>query len=429
MGNESEVRTPASAQYKAVILSVGGTAAPLWKTVVTVAPEVVVLLASQQSVPTCVEVQTACSNQGVVPEFEHVLVERPDNLTECYQRGLEAAERVKAKGIPAEEVLVDITGGTKVMSVGLGLATVREGFRFNYVSGNERADGGLGVVVDGSEFGVLTESPWHLFAVEEKAALAHQFNTYQFAAAGETVERLLDREGLRPHDRHLMQMLRDLVVGYAAWDRFDHRTACEKLRAQAEPLRSYAQDRYERSLRPFAQGVADNLRFLQDLQQASRGFKGLVSGHVADLLSNADRRAEEGKYDDAVARLYRAAEMAGQIAFEACFGCTTADVARDKLPEDLREEFVRKYAAGDGTVKLPLMATFEALAAAGDPLGRRFGERREELRGVLQGRNASILAHGTQPLENRHYDAFRSLVLDLTGRAQEDLVRFPRLET
>jgi CRISPR-associated protein (TIGR02710 family) len=273
-------------------------------------------------------------------------------------------------------------------------------------------------------------SPWHLFAVEEKVALAHQFNTYQFAAAGETVERLLAREALQQHDRHLMEMLRELVGGYAAWDRFDHKTACERLRVQAEALRHHAQDRYEKPLSAFAAVVGDNLAFLQRLQEASRGFKSPVVEHVVDLLSNADRRAEEGKYDDAVARLYRATEMAGQVAFQKHFGCATNDVPPEKLPEALRDAYTRKYGSEDKkTLKLPLVATFKALAAAGEATGKRFEERFKQLQGVLQGRNESILAHGTQPLEKKHYDAFRPLVLDLTGIAEGDLVRFPKLET
>ena len=34
---------------------------------------------------------------------------------------------------------------------------------------------------------------------------------------------------------------------------------------------------------------------------------------MADLLNNAQRRIDEGKYDDAVARLYRANELIAQI--------------------------------------------------------------------------------------------------------------------
>lgn len=53
------------------------------------------------------------------------------------------------------------------------------------------------------------------------------------------------------------------------------------------------------------------------LQEESKQFNVVCRGMVEDLVANADRRATEGKYDDAVARLYRATEMVAQVRFRA----------------------------------------------------------------------------------------------------------------
>ena len=63
----------------------------------------------------------------------------------------------------------------------------------------------------------------------------------------------------------------------------------------------------------FLAQINENLEFLK-LKISKRGIKtGDVKYYLPDLLNNAYRRIEEGKYDDAVARLYRSIELTAQL--------------------------------------------------------------------------------------------------------------------
>ena len=453
--NSSEGKSdlPASAgqtdnkKYRAAIITVGGTEEPIQKTIIENTPEFVVFLASNESIATAGKVVDGCKREDVRPEFEYIIVEDEANLVDCYKRSLEAIDKVKKRGYAAKEVLIDFTGGTKAMSVGLGLAAVREDFDFSYVSGRERTKDGVGVVISGTEEILISTSPWQLFAIEEKKALAVMFNKHQFLAASELVERLANRKNLPSYEQSLMGMLKELINGYLQWDHFKHPEARKSIdRHKVEAFEKFVNDhaghddraaKAVEQLGPFVEAVKNNCRFLERLQERTKGFKDgiLVEEHVVDLLANAHRRYEEGKYDDAFARLYRAVEMAGQIAFTRRFGYQTKEVPPEIIPatgagrsENLREEFVRKYAdEKTGMLKLPLTATYTVLSAVGDELGKRFDEHRETVQKFLHIRNNSILAHGIKPVKKEHYEEYQPFAMSLIGVKDDDLPQFPKL--
>ena len=445
--NSSEGKSdlPASAgqvdnkKYRAAIITVGGTEEPIQKTIIENTPEFVVFLASNESIETAGKVVEGCKREDVRPEFEYIIIEDEANLVDCYKRSLEAIDRVKKRGYAANEVLIDFTGGTKAMSVGLGLAAVREDFDFSYVSGRERTKDGVGVVVSGTEKILISTSPWQLFAIEEKKALVDMFNKHQFVAASKLAKNLVERRTLPPYEQSLMGMLQELINGYLQWDHFKHPVAYESIASQTKPLEKFVKehaghdDRAAKAveqLDPFVEAVKNNCCFLKRLKSHTMGFKKdeIVEEHVVDLLANAHRRYEEDKYDDAFARLYRAVEMAGQIAFTRRFKCQTDKVPPEIIPKNLREEFVQKYAdEKDGILKLPLTATYRVLSAVGDELGKRFDDHRESIQKFLHIRNNSILAHGIKPVKKEHYEEYQPFAMSLIGVKDDDLPQFPKL--
>ena len=145
------------------------------------------------------------------------------------------------------------------------------------------------------------------------------------------------------------------------------------------------------------------------------------------MIANAARRAMEGKYDDAVARLYRSVEMVGQIAFENEFKVSDGDVKNiEVLPQILRKDFRARYTDPiDGKIKLPLQAKFEALNAAEIEIGKQF-KQNHDLQNGLRKRNGSILAHGINPVQERDYESLNNAVMQMLG--ERELPVFPKLD-
>lgn len=408
---------------QAMIVSLGGSPEPLIKTLSEQRPQLVCFLASQESIDLVGKGKDGVATVGVSFRDHKALVEDINDLAHCSQRALACADWVAHQQIPAEEVVVDYTGGTKTMTAALVLAAVSRGFRFSYVGGTRRTKGGLGVVESGSEEVRLGANPWQLFAIQEQQRLVYYFNSYQFAACRRVIQDVADR--VSAEERQRFAVLGMLVEGYEAWERFKHGAALTCLEKGMAELRKLENVHAQGFLASLAPELTRNLEFLRRLHAERHTPQDLHPLLLSDLLANAERRLEEGKCDDAAARLYRLAEMIGQLELERMCGAKTENVPPTEIPEPLRGEFVRRYRdERDGRIKLPLEATFRLLAERGNELGQRFVEQRDRFSTLQQARNRSILAHGMTPIEERRVQELRDFVLTLVP--QRDELRFPK---
>lgn len=406
---------------QAMIISVGGTPEPVVKTLLEHRPGFVCFFGSEETIERVGEIKGLAREAGVEVRNRNVIVRDPQDLVACYRDAQEAAARVDEAGFEPEQVVVDYTGGTKTMSAALALATVGKGFRFSYVGGRERTKQGLGVVVTGTEEIRTGVSPWRLFAVEEKRAFASLFNRHLFASAEEVLSRAARHDA---EEQELLGALVRLARGYRHWDAFRHAEAKPEVAAGVAGLATWLRFRPDSGLEAALAAAQGSLAFLDRLQEGTRGFKRRHRLQVADLLANARRRAEVGRHDDAVGRVYRALELTGQLAFEEAFGRDTGAADPARLPESLRDEYVARYGGREGGgLQLPLFAVFRALEAAGRPEGLAFAARREEVEKLLYARNHSILAHGFEPVAPDLPARFEALVREAFGVGEA--VAFP----
>ena len=145
------------------------------------------------------------------------------------------------------------------------------------------------------------------------------------------------------------------------------------------------------------------------------------------MLANAQRRADEGHYDDAVARLYSAIEKTAKIALWVRHGINNSRVDVERMPESIREE-LRPMADADGMARIGLQKSYALLASLGDALGTAYMERRQELERQLEARNTSLLAHGFEPIGAEKYQKLLGIALDFLHATAGDLPVFPQLD-
>ena len=171
---------------------------------------------------------------------------------------------------------------------------------------------------------------------------------------------------------------------------------------------------------PDAEQRRRNLEFLQGLRRPAEGEMNVCDLHrLADIWAQAERRAGQGKYDDAVARLYRITEMALAVRLSE-HGLKATDrpcwAKMQKQVGKSYEQLCQKVEAlpADEAGKKPSLpreylglANLAALLAALDPAFRRgsYAAIRAKLGegGVFHRRNRSVLAHGTLPLTKEDY--------------------------
>jgi len=406
VGKGKEVRVE-----RALIATVGRTADPVEISVLEHEPDALLLIAGQDTLGVAAGIRES------YPQLASrvMLVEDAESLLEAFRVARRAYRQAKEWG--ARAVLADITGGTKPMTAGLTLALSGLGVTFVYVGG-ERRDPETGRVVSGAERVRVLEDPTERYHEAEWRAFKSAWNAWRMATAATVLGNLLKAPMLGPSEHRFYENLRKVALGLDAWDRFHHDEALALLQeglpialAVAEAWRHGAKVRVLRGLQAHLGHLAKLVR------KKGKPTRALL----ADLLANADRRAAAGRYDDALARLYRALELAA----EADLYTRTGIVLRDPQtwPESLRRS-LRDHAEPFG-LKGVLDLAFDVDLRLGNQgtLAQRIRGSWESIEPYLKKRHQSILAHGTLPVSEEDYRGLRSV---FDGWGIESAPEWPR---
>lgn len=391
-----------------LVLTVGGSQAPLRSAIRTQRPRFVAFVCSDatgrhpSSAP---EARAIAEAEGLAADAFEIVEVPPDDPDLAGPQCSAIVDELRRR-FPDARLRLDYTGGTKTMSASLMLAGIREPaarIELQIMKG-ERDD--LRQVKDGTEKATRldvdallagrtldqAERFWQRFGYAEAEAL--------LAGPADDLE---DAEAVPTALRRRLRRMHGLSAAFAAWDRFDHRTAYQLVHASGtDPL----------------------------LQAYKRPLKALRSNRdpsplmVLDLWHNACRRAARGQYEDAIARCYRATEAAAQWLLLEHANLRTKRVDPASAPPALRA--VLPPPTASGRLQLGLAQAWEVLirwgrdpsapeavraasaqmvdrhARLGDapfvllgvyPDGTRLRGRGDEA-GWLSRRNESILAHG-----------------------------------
>jgi CRISPR-associated protein (TIGR02710 family) len=406
-----------------LICTVGGTPQPIVATVRHWKPARVLLVPSADTRATA---ETVAQEPGLLQpgSWDSLELDDGQDFGDCVRRMRSLDEHVEAwrrKG-PEYDVIVDFTGGTKCMSAALSLVSRRWPCAFSYVGGTERTKGGTGIVVSGKEQTLVTQNPWNALgyqAIEDACLL---FDRHAFMPAADRLDgarRAADDESVK----RSLSTFHQLCEGYGVWDRFQHKDAIQRLASVLKNatdiqtiLGSHRSETVVRSIK----------RDQQALQRLVAQPRSRTT--IADLLANARRRKDEARYDDGVARLYRAIESLAQLALAERHEIQSTDrVPLERIPESIRGHWSLR--AEDGKLLLGLQDAFALLDELGDPTGRDFKALglHDPQRSPLAARNQSILAHGFQPVGFNVFDQLWCAAMSLGGFSDSELPEFPHL--
>ncbi|WP_411872054.1 TIGR02710 family CRISPR-associated CARF protein [Vulcanococcus limneticus] len=325
-----------------------------------------------------------------------------DRLDQVYLTARELISRIR-RDDPTASIAVDYTGGTKTMATGLALAAIDDGrVELLLTTADRRPKGELAIQ------GHSTPVPVDVALVHTRRLLDGELPPllarHDYAAAQQAITRVR-RLSLPAAIIASLHRAETLVMAFDYWDRCDHR---QSLILLAE----YAADPQVKQAFFLPLKRVLGSRQLVDLPQSpqeepeyeARG-RLAIQGHgleaIEDLLLNAERRAQQDRYDDAVGRLYRALELTAQLLLVLDHdGIRTADVDLALLPPSLQDRYAAKRTERQGKLRLQLALhdSFELLAELGHPVGLQWRERKSALIDALQVRNNSLFAHGFRPV-------------------------------
>lgn len=155
-------------RLKAMLISLGGTAAPVIFSLNRQKPEYICFFVSEET--------RESVDKDILPKLafkclhhQWIVTSNAERLSECYRAlSMELPDILKKWKVEPKDLLVDYTGGTETMSVALALAAIDGSSRYSYVGGDECSRGGTGVVVNGKERMWFLDNPWDEIALGER---------------------------------------------------------------------------------------------------------------------------------------------------------------------------------------------------------------------------------------------------------------------
>ena len=323
-------------------------------------------------------------------KFSYRIVDSPMEIGDAFDRFERLLAELEREGYAAEEVVLDPTGGTTPMRLGAALAAITRGLRMvhrrfpmSYVAGEWKPDEG------GEAEIVPMDNPLESTGLLREGQAVTLFDRRDYPAAALVLEDVVSKvSGVAR--RYYYEGLLRLARGYAAWDVADYGAALEELKRARESLGvGFAERELAERARTLTASINGHLPFLGKV----RGR--LSVENVVDMLENARRRIEDqGRYDDGVARLYRALEMWHQWRLLSSHSIDTSEVDWKKADETSRSRFLERT----GLSELPRELDLSRARVLDEVLsGEEFAED-NTYRDLLQKRNHSILAHGLEPI-------------------------------
>ena len=435
MSNESKI---------ALILTIGLATEPSIHRIKTLQPDLVYFIHSKKSKENALFIieETGITNFLFKELSDH------ESVDDTFVKSLECISELKDKNY---KIIGDFTVGTKPMVAGLVMACIEEKCEYKYLgeSGEDSRENGMGPVKSGQSQNKDQDNPYETYAINEFKKGKEFFDNYQFLAASENffqAEQKLKYSDLKKRSNLFLK----IVNFYESWDKFNDDIKVEKgvgkiksiklnVYLQTEILDVIKDDEnlskyFNEEIPKFYKQLKMNKQFLDKKITPNNDISKNIPYYLPDLLNNAKRRIDEGKYDDAVARLYRSLELIAQLRLNQAKLIDNENLNKNKSfyvikdsvkkraskreNAELREKNIAKYRFNTKFMNVDLGSSYALLNILSRYRNDDFSESTQELvknfyrvQGVFQKRNTSILAHGLLPINKGTADQLYKLTL------------------
>ena len=428
----------------ALIVTIGKATEPTIKRINGLKPDLVYFIHSTKSKENSLFIIEECN----IKNYRFKLLDDHESVDDAFAKASECIRELKNENFT---IITDFTVGTKPMTAGLVMASVEHGCEYKYVGEadeNSREDE-LGPVMSGFEKNKDQENPYEKYAINEFRSAHEFFDKYQFQASLENFTHASDKLN-ESNLKERADLFIKLVNFYYNWDKFNLINNLKDILEEIEDNPSL-NEYFTLEIPHFYLQMKNNLVFLDKRSNPMY--------YLPDLLNNAKRRICEGKYDDAVARLYRSLELIAQLQLLK-FRIVDEKTLNEKMTFQIDKEKLKKKASKKALGEIDIWNPYgwkhtnkdflERLDLSGDYslLNILSKEKRNDLEESSQDlykfylridsqvklRNKSILAHGLNALNEADAVRIYKLILKLATKfcpnikKEMEIAKFPLFE-
>lgn len=334
--------------------------------------------------------------------YEFIPIEHIDDFKEFFN-----AFKSKIMEFGDDKVIIDYTSGTKTMTMAAAFASMIYHKNLVFVSGKREN----GLVKPGTEK-IISQNLYPVYDDLMMEKVKEFFNSNRFEAGKKLLEDVVEAK-----NKDIYTQLFDI---YFNFDNINYEKAFEL----------FTEDFLNKVLKAFPDlksQIPQNRMALQTIMDKSHKLRCYCI--LASLLNNAKRRYTEGKYDDAIARLYRSFELIAQIRLKEKYNINTSKVDLESLKKrGLTEDYLNtlKTCKSDlnEEVKIGLIKDYDLLSHLNDDLGIFYAENVNDITECSSFRNKSILAHGLNYQTEDNYLRLEELVFEAANILTSDLDKF-----
>lgn len=321
-------------------------------------------------------------------QWDLMLIDDVDSLDACYRVAVSTLATARER-FPAARLIGDFTGGTKSMSAGLAMAAADDGdCELALVSGIRRDT----LRVASGTQSTRPVGVWDIRLRKNLALVRDRLMSFDYGGAAKALNAAAKSFPASAEDRLAIDEALTLCRAFEAWDCFDHALARDLLSAVRPRL-------FASELGEYWSAVEILCADLEILRRPGQGKLRSPYLVAEDVLFNAERRARQGRFDDAIGRIYRAVEAIAQIRLLTRYGIDTGKVDPQVIPEDFRAQLLDSR-------QIPLSKAWTLLGALSDPVGQKFAAHQSRVDYFSRWRNFSISAHGFQRVGDEEYQRY-----------------------
>lgn len=330
-----------------------------------------------------------------LPDNRFIELSRIDDLHHCFSE-IKAIHDATLREDPDADIIINYNSGTKNMTSAMNCLALLTHSTIDFVEGDRDASG---AIIVGTER-IMQQT---LYPVYDEMLVQRAIQYFNRKRYGYAIQEL---SGVCLHPRK--ENLLKIFSGYELWDQFSHREAYNLLKSLHPP--EGQKDQFEK-----------NRIFLNKLLNSHVKQERYLCVLV-DLLNNARRRYDEGRYDDAVARLYRAFELCAQVMF---LSAGLDDIENKISYKELESRITNRdrlnrykdYLDGNN-VLVGCKRKYQLLQDIGVTDAMRW---QGEMQNLLNKRNESIYAHGIVPVEKETAGKFLEKMNDFVKQKFKDV--------
>lgn len=212
-----------------------------------------------------------------------------------------------------------------------------------------------------------------------------------------------------------IKLYKSLSRDYSNWDNFNY---------EAVSNRHYHLDFPELS-----EEFLSNVRGLEKIKDPSD--KRHFPYQIADMLNNAKRRFIEGKYNDAVMRLYRAMDIIAHAELLTKYDINKSNIDIKQLSKQgIKRKYINKIEnqhrsrTTSKEIEINLTEGYFLLYRLNNKIGRYYYKNIELFTRLNRIRNKSILIHGKASLSADDYNEYETVTLDVARMFNKDIDRY-----